>query len=111
MMVAQVWRAPADSDVMVVSATALGTLFTAAEPPCPSCPAESSPQHRAVRSVLSAQVWFAPAVMAVIPITGLAMPSTTTTAAAASLVDPLPSCPWSFLPQHATVPSRLSAQP
>src|SRR5437879_1791850 len=74
--------------------------------PLPNCPKSFWPQHCAVPSLKSAQVWcHHPPVTATTPV----MPTTRTGVDEPVLV-PSPSCPSAFRPQHRTVPSPRSAQ-
>src|SRR5437879_1477008 len=74
--------------------------------PLPNCPKSFWPQHCAVPSLKSAQVWcHHPPVTATTPV----MPTTRTGGDEPVLV-PSPSCPSAFRPQHRTVPSPRSAQ-
>src|SRR5512143_3498147 len=72
----------------------------------PSWPALFLPQHFTAPAVVSAQVWPAPATIAITP---LAKPLTETGVRRLVCV-PSPSCPLVFVPQHLTAPPLVSAQ-
>src|SRR3989304_437900 len=74
--------------------------------PLPSWPSALEPQHLTPPAVVSAQVWPPPAEIALTPLSS----PRTSTGARLPVVVPLPSCPKSFLPQHLTPPSVVSAQ-
>src|SRR5437867_62287 len=86
-------------------------LFVSPSPvsvPSPSCPKALEPQQRTVPSARSAQVWSAPAAIAVT----LSSPGTVTGERSLARVaaEPTPICPLKFLPQHFTVPLSMRAQ-
>ena len=74
--------------------------------PLPSCPKPLSPQHLTAPALVRAQVLALPALMAATP---LASPVTSTGTSLRLMVLPLPSCPWSPLPQHLRVPVLVRA--
>ena len=77
--------------------------------PFPSCPKELLPQQTAEPTEVTAQVFLR---LAEIPTTDLpasAPPVIATGEVARGPLDPLPSCPSSLLPQHAAIPSSVTA--
>ena len=74
--------------------------------PIPSWPDELSPQHQTAPVAVSAQLWSKCEAMALTP---LVSPGTST-GVKLSVVELLPSWPYSLLPQHFTPPVVVSAQ-
>jgi hypothetical protein len=76
----------------------------------PSWPAEFSPQHLAVPLLNMAHEWVPPALIATTLARGLLAPPTNTGVLEKLAVEPLPSWPDEFDPQHLAVPLASTAQ-
>src|SRR6266498_3682884 len=74
--------------------------------PSPSWPESFQPQHATRPALVSAQLWYAPAAIAVTPLASPATP----TGVWRSVVVPSPSSPDSLSPQHLMPPALVSAQ-
>ena len=85
-------------------ATSTGVPLSIVEP-FPSWPPPLNPQHLTPPALVRAQVWVLPAAIAVTP---MARPARST-GVALPIVEPFPSCPLTFQPQHLTAPAFMSA--
>src|SRR5438067_2906773 len=87
--------------------TSTGVELLVAVLPSPSWPPPSSPQHLAAPTLVTAQAWVPPALMATTP---LPRPVTSTGVDVLKPACPLPSWPAALLPQHFTAPAPVRAQ-
>src|SRR5262249_10936864 len=104
---AHVWYPPASTWEMPLvrpdTSTGVGRCVVLASP---SCPSKLAPQHLMPPPVVSAQVWYSPALTATMPLES----AVTSTGASRFVVELSPSCPKLLSPQHLTAPPVVTAQ-
>lgn len=95
---------------VVIPLTAVEAKLSEVVVPVPSWPLALLPQQRTPPEVSTAQVWVPPAETDTTPVSGVPAALSTFAGVARCVVEPSPSRPLAFEPQHMAVPSVSRAQ-